>query len=128
MRFSSYGGYSNYHVFYGDLNNEVTSLTYATVPQNFSFVGLLKFFIVNVNFSLILPFIGIIIFIVYMVKKYQIRNKYLATKDQADKDVYTVRRRNAQWVYDHILFPWINIFNMITFFCTIMYLQSSVVS
>ena len=39
--------------------------------------------------------------------------------------MYTVRKRTAQWVYDHCVFPSVNLFAMIAFFCTVLELQSS---
>lgn len=96
-----------------------------TVNKNFVYVGLMKFFTCNVNFSLIPPVIALLAYSVSLIRKYHKRNIYMRTKDQWTKDEYTLLRRSSQWVYDHFVFPFIIVFNMIIVFCTILYLQSS---
>jgi hypothetical protein len=95
-----------------------------TVNENFVTVGLMKYFSLNVNFSLIVPALVILGFLFSMTRKYLKRSQYMKTFEQAQKDQYTVLRRSCQWVYDHFVFPYLNIFNMIVFFSTILYLQS----
>lgn len=88
----------------------------------------MKYFSINVNFSLIVPVIFLVGFLFWLGKKYLKRNTYMKTHDQAVKDQYTVLRRSCQWGYDHFVFPYINIFSMIVFFSTILYLQSLSIS
>ena len=95
-----------------------------TVGQNFVTVGLMKYFSLNVNISLIVPALVILGFLFSLTRKYVKRSQYLKTLDQAQKDQYTVLRRSCLWAYDHFVFPYINVFNMIVFFSTILYLQS----
>jgi hypothetical protein len=63
-----------------------------------------------------------------MILKSKARSDYMKKRIQHDKDLYTVRRRSTQWVYDHLVFPFVCIFSMIAFFCTILELQSIVVN
>ncbi len=124
LKFTAYGGYSDYELFYGNISDEAESITSASVHKSFLFVGLMKYFFLNVNLSLFIPLLMLIIFAFHMVLKFKKRSDYLKSRHQDDKDVYTVRRRTSQWVYDHLVFPFVNIFSMITFFCTILELQS----
>ncbi len=57
-----------------------------TVPKNFVYVGLIKFFSCNVNFSLILPLAALIVFTFYILKKFKKRNQYLLKHEQHLKD------------------------------------------
>jgi hypothetical protein len=95
-----------------------------TVDEKFVTVGLMKYFSLNVNISLIVSALVILSFIFSLTRKYVKRSQYLKTLDQAQKDQYTVLRRSCLWVYDHFVFPYLNLFNMIVFFSTILYLQS----
>jgi hypothetical protein len=92
--------------------------------KNFVRIGLMKFFVMNVNFSLILPCIAVIVYFGYLMRKYKIRSKYIKNRIQSDNDVYTVIKRSGQWIYDHCVFPLINVLNIISFSCTILYLRS----
>ena len=85
----------------------------------------MKYFVMNVNFSLIVPLLALIVYTGYMARKFRKRSQYLDTRQQIDKDLYTVFRRSTQWVYDHSVFPLVSLFSMIAFFCTILYLQSN---
>ena len=78
----------------------------------------------NVNLPLTLLVIVLAFYAIALVKKFKIRNAAITTKEQSLKDQYTKLRRSAQWVYDHLVFPVVNIFNMAAFFCTFLYLQS----
>jgi hypothetical protein len=100
------------------------SLASTQIPENFRFVGLSKYFALNVNLPLVLPAVALIVYAVWLALKTKVRSDYLKTRQQHDKDLYTVRRRSAQWVYDHLVFPFVNLFSMIAFFCTILELQS----
>jgi hypothetical protein len=124
LMYTAFGGYSNFKFFYPDLSDETVSLASAQIPDNFRFVGLSKYFALNVNLPLVLPAMALIVYAVWMVLKTKVRSDYLKTRQQHDKDLYTVRRRSAQWVYDHLVFPFVNLFSMIAFFCTILELQS----
>lgn len=125
LKFTAFGGYSDYELFYGDISDEAESLTSSSVHKSFLFVGLMKYFFLNVNLSLFIPLLILTIFSFHMVLKFKKRFDYLKKRLQGDKDVYTVRRRTTQWVYDHCVFPFVNIFSMIAFFCTILELQST---
>ncbi len=124
LMYTSFGGYSNYKLFYPDLSDETVSLASAQIPENFRFIGLSKYFALNLNLPLVLPAVALIVYAVWMVMKTKVRSDYLRTRQQYDKDLYTVRRRSAQWVYDHFVFPFVNLFSMIAFFCTILKLES----
>jgi hypothetical protein len=95
-----------------------------SVDKGFLFVGLLKYFALNVNLSLIVPTVALIIYTIKTVLKFKKRSDYLKSREQLDKDLYTVKRRESQWIYDHCVFPSINIFSMIGFFCTVLELES----
>lgn len=125
LKFTAFGGYSNYELFYGNISDEAESITSASVHKSFLFVGLMKYFFLNVNLSLFIPLLMMVVFAFHMILKFKKRFDYLKNRLQDDKDVYTARRRKSQWVYDHLVFPFVNIFSMIAFFCTILELQSS---
>ena len=95
-----------------------------TVKENFAQVGLIKYFSNNVNISLIFPAIVLIVFIFNLSRKYLRRNQYFKSLDQSVKDQYKVVRRSCQWIYDHFVFPYLSIFNMVIFFSIILYLQT----
>ena len=119
LMYTAFGGYSNYKYFY-NISEETVSLASLSIQDNFRFVGLNKYFSLNVNLPLILPFVALVVFTVWMILKTKKRSDYLKNRLQHDKDLYTVRRRSTQWVYDHLVFPSVNLFRMIVFFCTIL--------
>lgn len=123
MKYSAFGGYSNYELFYGDISVEAEAMTSATVHENFVSVGLMRYFLMNVNFPLIMPIIALIVYGIFMVRKYKQRRQYLRAREVHEKDQYTVKRRTAQWIYDHYVFPLVNLFSLISFFCTILLLD-----
>ncbi len=124
FKYTAYGGYTNYEAVYGDESEEANSATFMTVSENFVTVGLMKRFSLNVNITLVLPALVVVGFLIYLIRKYIKRSQYLKTLEQSEKDQYTVLRRLCQWFYDHFVFTYLNIFNMIVFFSTILYLQS----
>lgn len=124
FKYTAYGGYSNYDIIYGGESEGAESLTLMTVNKNFIMVGLMKFFSLNTNLSLAIPLVALLVYAITLARKYYKRNSYLKTHCLAEKDQYTELRRRSQWVYDHFVFPYINVFNMLVFFSTILYLQS----
>ena len=126
LKYSAYGGYSNYEIIYGKSVSQAESLSYITVDKQFISSGLMKYFIMNINFPLILLISIFICFGITIVTKFRKRNEFLSTLNQSEKDEYTKLRRSSQWMYDHGLFPMVNIFNLSAFFCTFVYLQSLV--
>jgi hypothetical protein len=125
LMYTAFGGYSNYKLFYSDVSEETVSRASVEIHPNFRFVGLNKYFSLNVNLPLILPTVALVAYTIFMAIKIKKRLHYLKSKDQYEKDLYTVKKRTAQWVYDHGVFPFVNIFVMIAFFCTILELQSN---
>ena len=77
LRFSAFGGYSDFELFYGDITQEAESITSSSVDKSFTFVGLLKYFSLNVNLSVIAPALGLVVFAVFMVRKYKLREAYI---------------------------------------------------
>jgi hypothetical protein len=120
LKYTAFGGYSDYELFYGDISDEAEAMASSSVHKSFLFVGLLKYFTLNVNLSLLLPLLALMIYSVCMVLKFKKRSDYLKNRKQHDKDLYTVKRRSTQWFYDHCVFPFVNLFAMIAFFCTIL--------
>jgi hypothetical protein len=84
----------------------------------------MKFFTMNVNLSLSIPLLILLIYGTNLIRKFRKRNQYIQNREQLDKDLYTVMRRSTQWIYDHFVFPAVNVFSIITFCCTILYLGS----
>jgi hypothetical protein len=95
-----------------------------SVSDKFAIIELMKYFTLNANIALAIPGLILIAFMISMVRKNVKRNQYLRTVEPSAKDEYTILRRSCQWVYDHFVFPYINIFSMITFFSTVLYLQT----
>lgn len=93
-----------------------------TVKENFVSVELLRYFTFNVNLSLIVPALTILAFVVTMVRKNHIRRQYMRSYEQSVKDRYTILRRSCQWVYDHLVFPSVNLFNMLVVFSAVLLL------
>ena len=95
-----------------------------TVNKEFVYVGLLKYFFLNVNWSLIALVIALVGYVTVFARKCYQRNTYIRTRNLENKDRYTMLRRTCQWVHDHFTFPYVMLFNFIVFFCTILYLKS----
>lgn len=123
FKYTAYGGYSDTNAFINEASESFIPLTYKTVGPNFVTVELTKYFFTNVNIPLILPSLALMAFIFTLVRKYSKRNEYLKLRDILLKDQYTTLRRSSQWVYDHFVFPYLNLFNMVIFFSTILYLK-----
>ena len=68
--------------------------------------------------------IALIVYLIYLARKYYYRTKYIKTSHQYSKDKYTILKRSTQWIYDHFVFPYTMMFNMISFFNLILYLNS----
>jgi hypothetical protein len=96
-----------------------------TVDGSFLVVDLMKYFTLNTNIALVIPALSLIGFMIAMGRKSAKRREYLRGFDQSTKDEYTILRRSCLWVYDHFVFPYINIFNMIAVFSTVLYLQAN---
>ena len=124
LKYAAYGGYSNYGLVYQTESPEPINLSYMTVNKKFLSAGLMKFYTLNVNLSLAFPILGLLYFAITFIRKVYKRNQYLKSRDQSEKDEYTILRRSSQSAYDHFVFPLINLFNFAAFFCTILYLQS----
>ncbi len=77
FKYTAYGGYSNYQLVYGNEAQQVQSLTFMTVQDNFVIVDLLKYFTINTNLSLATPSIFLIVFSITLVRKNIKRNQYL---------------------------------------------------
>jgi len=122
LKYSAYGGYSNYELIYGSNSEELKSLTNMSVDKQFVSVGLMKYFTLNINFSLIFVTLALIIYGITLTKKIRMRNQYMLSLAQIDKDKYTQLKRSNFWVYQHLLFPFTMGLNMVAFFCTILYL------
>ncbi len=83
LMYTAFGGYSNYKLFYTDVSEENVLLSSAEIHQNFRFVGLNKYFLLNVNLSLILPTLALLAYTVFMSIKIKKRLNYLKSKDQS---------------------------------------------
>ena len=120
LKYTVFGGYSDYKILFGDISKQIESLTYQTVNKNFISVGLIKYFVINVNFPLIMPIVALVVYTLCLLRKIRKRAQYIQTHQQSDKDSYTAMKRSAKWVYDHCVFPLVNLFSMIVFFSTIL--------
>ena len=80
LKLTASGGYSNFELIYGDITQEAQSMTSSSVDKSFAFVGLMKYFTLNVNLSLIAPIFALIIFSVYMIRKIKKRQDYIRSK------------------------------------------------
>lgn len=58
----------------------------------------------------------IVAYLICLARKYRARTQYLASEEQALKDKYTQVQRSCQWAYDHFVFPYIMLFNLLSFF------------
>jgi hypothetical protein len=81
LKYAAYGGYSNYALVYQTDSPEPINLSYMTVNKKFLSAGLMKFFTLNVNFSLIFSILGLLYFAFRLGAKIRKRNQYLKTKD-----------------------------------------------
>ncbi len=68
--------------------------------------------------------IALAVYSIYFGRKYYYRTKYIKTSEQYSKDKYTILKRSTQWIYDHFVFPYTMMFNMISFFNLMLYLNS----
>lgn len=81
LKFSTFGGYSNIELIYGDISQQANTLTSSSVHKSFTFVDLMKFFTLNVNLSLIAPLFALLVFACLMGRKFKIRSDYIKSKD-----------------------------------------------
>ena len=82
LMYTAFGGYSNYKLFYTDVSEETVSWASVEIHPNFRFVGLNKYFSLNVNLPLILPMVALVAYTFVMTIKIKKRLDYLKTKDQ----------------------------------------------
>ncbi len=80
LKYTAFGGYSDYVLFYGDIENEAKMASSLSVDKGFLFVGLLKYFALNVNLSLIVPTVALIIYTIKTVLKFKKRSDYLKSR------------------------------------------------
>ncbi len=83
LMYTAFGGYSNYKLFYTDVSEENVLLSSAEIHQNFRFVGLNKYFLLNVNLPLILPTLALVSYTIFLSIKIKKRLNYLKSKDQS---------------------------------------------
>lgn len=112
----SASGYSNSELLYGNGISEVENSQGGSINAQFLSIGMGKNFLMNANISLFPLALIFIVYTITLIRKYRKRNEYLQSKDQGVKDVYTGMRRSCQWVYDHFVFPYVMMFNSISFF------------
>jgi hypothetical protein len=124
LKFSAFGGYSDLELFYGQISEQTISVFSSSMHENFVFVGLMKYFFMNVNIPLFAPSLVLVVYAICLVRKYRKRASCLRYKQLKEKDEYTKLRRSVQWVYDHLVFPFINIFSMVSFFSSIIQLSA----
>jgi hypothetical protein len=125
LEYSAYGGYSNYEIFFGSETKEIQSQTTAEVSEEFLSVGMLRYFLLNVNLTLILPALSLIIYGILLMIKFRKRNNFMKSGLQSEKDLYTDAKRRSQRIYDNAVFPFVNALNMASLFCAILDLESS---
>jgi len=82
----------------------------------------------NINFTLIIIFLVLIIYIMTLLRKISMRKRYIKTLDQSHKDLYIKYSRQVEFVYENFVFPNTMMVNMMCFFNTILYLQPSRIS
>jgi uncharacterized membrane protein len=78
-----------------------------------------KFFLLNIDLFLVTILTVVIIYCRYFHRKVKIRSDYITTRSQEIKDQYTSFKRKAEWVYSHVFFPIVMMFNYVLFFTTI---------
>ena len=76
----SASGYENAEILFGDLTS-AENHSLGTVAPEFSQIALKKFFLLNVNFSMIPLVIAIVLYIVSLARKYNSRNIFMESKD-----------------------------------------------
>ena len=86
---------------------------------------MLRYFLLEVNLTLILPALSLIVYAVLLMIKFKKRNDLMKSGLQSEKDLYTFAKRRSQRVYDNAVFPFINVLNMASLFCAILDLESS---
>jgi hypothetical protein len=85
---------------------------------------MMKYFLLNVNLTLILPAVSLLIYGILLMDKSRKRNLFMRSDLQSDKDEYTEAKRRSQRVYDNAVFPFINVLSMASLFCVILDLES----
>lgn len=118
--YSAVGGYANSKLFYPSLSDQNLAVSSSSINEHFRYLGLAKYFSLNVNLALVIPVLGLIFYSYRMIIKIRQRHKYLRSYHEREKDIYTIRMRSAHWAYDRCVFPLINQFIMISFSCTIL--------
>lgn len=119
-------GYSNPDILFSSSSSSLSaSEKYSTVAEPFLSIDLEKYFLLDVNVSLLPLLIAGVAYFLYLVRKYSAKNNYLESRKQEERDRFTILKRSTQWVYDHFVFPYLMMFLFIAFFSTIMFLQSS---
>ena len=125
LKYSAYGGYTNYGIFFDFETKEIQSASNTEVSEEFLSIGMLRYFLLNVNLTLILPALSLIIYSILLMIKFKKRNNFMKSGLQSEKDTYTAAKRRSQRVYDNAVFPFINVLNMASLFCAILDLESS---
>jgi hypothetical protein len=125
LKYSAYGGYSNYEMFFGSETKEIKSETNAEVSQEFLSVSMMRYFLLDLNLTLVLPALSLIVYTVLVMIKFKKRSNFMKSGLQSEKDLYTFSKRRSQRVYDNAVFPFINVLNMASLFCAILDLESS---
>ncbi len=97
---------------------------YGSTTEEFLIIDLKRYFLLNVNLSLVPVIIAVVALIVSLIRKYKARNEFVETKEQEKKDKYTQFRRSFQWVYDHFTFPYIMMFSLVCYFQSIQLLET----
>lgn len=79
LKYAAYCGYNDYFLVYGVDKNYAQSLNSISINQSFASVGLMRYFALNVNLALLIPFLSLIIYCFVLAKKYYHRNAFLST-------------------------------------------------
>lgn len=118
-------GYENSELLFSkSLVETLQSESYGSMSPEFSAINLQKYFLLNVNITILPVTIVVVIFLFKTFQKIRNRNQCIENKEQDDINKYTYLRRSWQWIYDHLVFPSIMMLNMMCFFSTILYLTS----
>lgn len=80
LKYAAIGGYSNYAFLYHTTSSEAINLSSANMDKKFLSAGLMKFYTLNVNLSLILPIAALLYYAFKLIKKFLKRNQYLQTR------------------------------------------------
>ncbi len=86
---------------------------------------MLRYFLLDVNLTLILPVLSLIVYAFLLMMKFKKRNNFMKSSLQSQKDLYTSSKRRSQRAYDNAVFPFINVLNMSSLFCAILDFGSS---